>query len=187
MYRNEQLYLVWQLLNDAGRAFGLSHFGLYAAESMRLEKGFLHWKAELSYERNPFEAGLERFVRLDKADFVGKTALLEQRERGPRQRLVSLVIDGDLAPAHAGDGVFAGARQVGSVTSGGYGHRVRENIALAYVDPEQARVGNALDVVILGERYGARVVEPVRYDPRPAAGARMSEARKTRPAQAQPR
>jgi len=53
---NEQLYLVWQLLNEAGQKFNLGYFGLYATESMRLEKGYLHWKADLIYEQNPFEA-----------------------------------------------------------------------------------------------------------------------------------
>ena len=162
---NEQLYLVWQILNQAGAAFELGYFGLYATESMRLEKGYLHWKADLIYEHNPFEAGLDRFVRLDKDGFIGKTALLEQVERGPRKQLVSLTVDCELAPAHGGDGVFASGRQVGSVTSGGYGHRVRQNIAYAYVDPACAKIGTELEIGILGERYPARVAEPVRYDP----------------------
>ena len=162
---NEQLFLVWQLLNEAGKAFELGYFGLYATESMRLEKGYLHWKADLIVEHNPFEAGLDRFVRLDKADFIGKQALLEQVERGPRKLLVSMTVDCETAPAHGGDPVFAGGRQVGSVTSAGYGHRVRRNIAYAYVEPEQAEPGNALEIGILGERYPAEVVSPIMYDP----------------------
>ncbi len=59
---NEQLYLVWKILNDSGKVFDLGNFGLYAAESMRLEKGYLQWKTDLVYERNPFETGLDRFV-----------------------------------------------------------------------------------------------------------------------------
>ncbi len=162
---NEQLYLVWQLLHEAGRDFDLGHFGLYATESMRLEKGFLHWKADLIYEHNPYEAGLERFVNLDKGDFVGRDALLAQVERGPRKLLVSLVVDCDVGPAHGGDPLFAGAAQVGTVTSGGYGHRVGENLAYAYVDPEHSAIDCALELGILGERYPARVVTPQRYDP----------------------
>jgi dimethylglycine dehydrogenase len=132
---------------------------------MRLEKGYLHWKADLIYEHNPFEARLERFVRLDKPDFVGKQALLEQRQRGPRKLLASMTVDCDIAPAHSGDPVYSGPGQVGSVTSGGYGHRVARNIAYAYVDPGQAEPGNRLEIGILGERYAATVVEPVLYDP----------------------
>ena len=162
---NEQLYLVWKILNAAGKNFDLGYFGLYATESMRLEKGYLHWKTDLIYEHNPFEAGLHRFVKLDKHDFVGKQGLLEQIERGPRKQLVSMILNCDIAAAHSGDPVFFGEHQVGSVTSGGYGHRVGKNIAYAYVDPGQSSTGTALSVGILGDRYDAVVVDPVLYDP----------------------
>jgi dimethylglycine dehydrogenase len=161
---NEQLYLVWQILHEAGKQFGLGYFGLYATESMRLEKGYLHWKSDLIYERNPFEARLDRFVTLDKADFIGKQALLEQVERGPCKLLISMTIDCDTATAHAGDPVFAEEQQVGSVTSSGYGHRVNRNIAYAYVDPDRAAVGNQLSLGILGDKYPATVVDPILYD-----------------------
>jgi dimethylglycine dehydrogenase len=162
---NERLYLVWHTLEQAGRAFELGRFGLYATESMRLEKGYLHWKADLINEHNPFEARLERFVKLDKPDFIGKPGLLEQVERGPRKLLVSMDVDCAVAPAHGGDPVYSGSAQVGSVTSGGYGHRVARNIAYAYVDPGAAEAGTRLEIGILGERYAATVAEPVRYDP----------------------
>lgn len=162
---NEQLYLLWQLISAAGREFELGYFGLYATESMRLEKGYLHWKADLIYEHNPFEARLERFVKLDKKDFIGKTALLKQIERGPRKLLVSMTVECDIACAHSGDPVFADERQVGTVTSAGYGHRVQKNIAYAYVDPQAAAVGTRLELGILGARHAAEVVEPILYDP----------------------
>jgi dimethylglycine dehydrogenase len=162
---NAQLFLVWHSLNQAGKAFELGYFGLYATESMRLEKGYLHWKADLIYEHNPFEARLERFVKLDKADFIGKQGLLDQHQRGPRKLLVSMTVDCDIASAHGGDPVFAGARQVGSVTSAGYGHRVEKNIAYAYVDPGQAVAGTRLSLGILGQKYAAQVVNPALYDP----------------------
>jgi len=162
---NEQLYLTWKILNEAGQNFDLGYFGLFATESMRLEKGYLQWKADLIYEHNPFEAGLDRFVKLDKGDFVGKQALLEQVERGPRKQLVSMVLTCDIAAAHSGDPVLLGEHQVGSVTSGGYGHRVEKNIAYAYVDPGQATIGTALSIGILGDSYDAVVVAPILYDP----------------------
>ena len=172
----EQLYLLWRTLVEAGEARGLGRFGLYAAESMRLEKGYRAWKADLLTEYDPFESGLTRFVDLDKPDFVGREALLRRRDEGPRARFVSLVVDspkgagmGDPPPvgtalAHAGDAVFLGDEQVGSVTSGGWGHRVGEHLALGFVDPDAAALDTRLEVEILGERHGARVVEPVRYD-----------------------
>jgi len=155
---------VWKLLNEAGKQFSLGYFGLYATESMRLEKGYLHWKADLIVEHNPFEARLDRFVKLDKQEFVGKQALLEQVERGPRKLLVSMTVDCDIAPAHGGDPVFHGGQQIGSVTSAGYGHRVGRNIAYAYVEPACAQIGTGLSLGILGERYGAEVVQPTLYD-----------------------
>ncbi len=162
---NEQLYLLWQLLHQAAEEFNLGYFGLYTTESMRLEKGFLQWKTDLTYERNPFEAGLERFVKLDKPDFIGKSALLEQQARGFRKQLVSLTIDCDIAPAHTSDPVYSGDRQIGSVTSAGFGHRCQHNIAYAYIDPEFGALGTSLSVGILGSRYTAKVDPFVRYDP----------------------
>ncbi|MFT5598088.1 MAG: dimethylglycine dehydrogenase [Chitinophagales bacterium] len=161
---NEQLYLVWKLLNEAGQSFSLSNFGLYATESMRLEKGFRHWKADLIYEHNPIESGLDRFVRLDKPDFIGKQGLLAQLERGHRKLFVSMIVDCDIAAAHSGDPVFSGDRQVGTVTSGGYGFRVNKNIAYAFVEPDMEDIGTALSLGILGERYDATVIDPVLYD-----------------------
>jgi len=162
---NEALYLVWQILKQAGTVFDLGYFGLYATESMRLEKGYRHWKADLIYEHNPFESRLDRFVNMEKNDFIGKQALQAQLERGHRKLFVSMTIDCDIAPAHSGDPVFNGELQVGSITSGGYGFRVQRNIGYAFVDPDQAETGTALTVGILGEKYAATVVDPILYDP----------------------
>lgn len=162
---NEQLYLVWKLLNEAGEKFNLSYFGLYATESMRMEKGYRHWKADLIYEHNPMESTIDRFVNLDKPDFVGKAALLKEIERGPKKLFVSLIVDCDIAAAHGGDSIYSGDDLIGSVTSGGYGHRVEKNIAMAFVNPEFAEIGTELEIGILGERYPAVVCEPGLYDP----------------------
>ncbi len=162
---NEQLLLVYRLLVQAGQAYDLGQFGLYAAESMRLEKGYLHWKTDLIQEYNPMEAGLERFVRMDKPDFVGRSALMNQIQRGNRRQLVVMTVNCDHAPAHAGDPVCLDDRPVGSVTSGGYGHRIQKNIAYAYVDPCASGPGTALRVGILGGWYPAQVTPACLYDP----------------------
>ena len=117
---NEQLRLAYSVLRDVGEPFGLAGFGLYAVESMRLEKGYRHWKADLITEFNPFEAGLERFVKLDK-DFVGKAALARMIEAGPRRMFVSMVIDTDHAPAHPGTSIRKDGKVVGTVTSASWG------------------------------------------------------------------
>ena len=161
---NEQLYLVWKLLNEAGKSFNLSHFGLYATESMRMEKGYLHWKADLIYERNPIETGLDFFVKMDKPNFVGKKALEGLLEQGNQKQLVTLVIDCELAPAHSGDSIYDGEKLVGSVTSGAYGHRVNKNIAYAFVEPQFSEVGTEINVEIIGEKYPAVVTKTCLYD-----------------------
>jgi len=162
---NEQLYLVWQLLQSAGEAFNLSRFGLYATESMRLEKGYLHWKADIIDEFNPIEAGLDRFVQLNKPDFVGKQALLKAVAKGCAKKLVTLQVVCEAAPAHGGDPVFYNGKQVGVVTSGGYGHRINKNLAYAYVDAELAQVKQLFTVRIIGIDCEAKAVERCLYDP----------------------
>ncbi len=162
---NEQLYLAWQLINDAGSAFNLSRFGLYATESMRMEKGYRHWKADLIYERNPMESTLDRFVDMSKADFVGKAALEKEIARGPMKLFVTMTLDCDTAVAHAGDSIYHGDKLIGTITSGDYGHRVQKNIAYAFVNPEYAQIGTQLTIDLLGERYPVLVTEPCLYDP----------------------
>ncbi|NIA69344.1 FAD-dependent oxidoreductase [Pelagibius litoralis] len=161
---NGQLTAVFQKLWAAGQAFGIRPFGLYATESLRLEKGFRHWKADLITEYNPLESALDRFVRWDK-DFVGKAALENMAASGPRRCFVSMTLDTASAPAQPGDSVLSGDRVVGSVTSAGWGHRVGCNLALAFVDPPFAQDGSLLSVEVLGEAVAARVGEICLYDP----------------------
>ena len=162
---NEQLYLAHRCLEQAGEDFGLRPFGLYATESMRLEKCYRHWKADLLTEFTPFESSLDRFVKMDKAGFEGRAALLNGAGGPPRQRFVPLVVDCDFAAAHGGDPIFLGERLVGTVTSGGYGHRCGQNIALGFVDADLADVGGELEVSIIGERHRAKIVREPLFDP----------------------
>ena len=159
------LYAAYQALRQAGAAEGLQLFGARAVESMRLEKSFLHWKADLLTEFDPFEAGLRRFVRLEKGDFLGRAALLARQAAGPQRQLVPLRVESETAPARGGASLMQGARVVGTVTSGGWGHRVGLNLALAYVEPELARLGSRLMLDLCGELVPAEVIEPSPYDP----------------------
>ena len=163
---NEQLFLVWKLINEAGPAFNLSYFGLYATESMRMEKGYMHWKADLIYERNPMETGLDFFVKMDKPSFVGKEALEGLLEEGNKKQLVTLVTECEIAPAHSGDSIYDADKLIGTVTSGAYGHRVNKNIAYAFVEPEFSKVGTEFKIEILGQMYPAVVTEACLYDPK---------------------
>ena len=162
---NASLYAAYLALRQAGEAFGLTLFGSYAVESMRLEKGYLHWKADLITEFDPFETGLDRFVDLTKPDFIGKAALERRQAEGPRRKLVSMVLDCTHAPAHGGDSVVAEGRVVGTVTSAGWGHRTGSNIAYAFVEPAYAEPGTTLAVEVIGDPVAAEVTAPGLYDP----------------------
>jgi dimethylglycine dehydrogenase len=158
---------LYDRLSEAGADLGFRDFGYRALDSMRLEKAYRLWGADMSADYTPLEAGLERFVAFDKGEFVGREALLARR---PSIRLSTLVVDADAADAHGYEPVLAEGELVSYVMAGGYGHTVDESIALAYLPVEHAADGTALEVEILGERRPARVVEEALYDP---AGERL--------------
>ncbi len=111
-------------------------------------------------------ASLDRFVKLDKpGGFIGQAALLREAASGPRERFVPLLVEAADADAAAVSVVHRGDQTVGLVTSGGYGYRLRQSIALAYVRSDLARPGTVLSVEILGERRRAVVAAEPLYDP----------------------
>lgn len=161
---NAQLYAAYLALRAAGQPHDLHLFGARAIESMRMEKGYLHWKADLLTEFDPFQTGLHRFVKMDK-EFVGKAALLARQDLGKQMKLVSMVLDTDKMPAHPGASVMCDGQVVGTVSSGDWGHRVAMNLAYAYVDPAFAAEGTTFDVDCLGQMVPARVIAAGPYDP----------------------
>jgi dimethylglycine dehydrogenase len=162
----EHLLSVYDALWTSGESLGLADFGLYAMDSLRLEKGYRSWKADLTTEYTPFMASLDRFVRLDKpSGFIGQEALRREATTGPKERFVPLVVDADDADAAAVSIVFDGEAQVGLVTSGGFGYRLNRSIALAYVRSDLAVPGRELQVEILGVRRRAVVASEPLYDP----------------------
>ncbi|WP_205410787.1 glycine cleavage T C-terminal barrel domain-containing protein [Salaquimonas pukyongi] len=122
-------------LRSLAGAFGLKLFGARAVESMCMEKGFLHWRADILTEFDPFETSLDRFVKPGKPDFIGKEALLKRQAEGPQKKLVMLKLDATHAPAHPGASLMQADQVVGTVTSGDWGHRTGLNLAYAFVSP----------------------------------------------------
>ena len=116
-------------------------------------------------EVTPLEAGLGRFVRFDKGDFIGREALLKQKESPLPKTLITMIVDNEIAPAHEGDPVYSGDDLIGVVTSGGYGHTVGKNIALAYVDTPYSELGTKLEIEIIGTRSPAEIVASPIFDP----------------------
>ena len=162
---NEHLLLVYNTLQQAGEPLGLTQFGLYAAESMRLEKGYCHWKADLISEYTPYESGLERFVKCDKKAFIGRDKLIALATAPLRRKRVTLLIDNNSAAAHPGDSIYAGDTLVGTISSAEWGFRVDKNIAMGFVDTAFCAVGSVLQVDIIGMPCPATVVDEVLYDP----------------------
>ncbi|SNS25944.1 GcvT family protein [Tropicimonas sediminicola] len=145
---------------DAVLAGGAKPFGMFALDALRLEKGYRTWKGDLSSDYSLLEAGLDRFVKLDKPeDFPGKAALLAESRRGVAKRFATLVVDAGDCDAPYMSSVWSGDEIVGETTSGGWGYRVNASIALAMVRADRAAPGAELEVEIFGERRKA-VVQP---------------------------
>jgi 4-methylaminobutanoate oxidase (formaldehyde-forming) len=165
--RTEFGLALWDTIWEAGRAHGLFAGGYKAIDSLRLEKGYRVWGADITPEDTPFEAGLEFAVKLDKGEFVGRDALVRAGE--PDRRLRCLTLDDPRAVALGSEPVRIGREPVGRVTSGGYGYTVGRSIAYAYV-PAGHEVGAPVEVEIFGEWIpGAIAAEPL-FDP---AGERI--------------
>ena len=146
-----------------GQAFGIANYGLYAVNSMRIEKGYKAWSTELTNELNMLEADMSRFVNFNKEDFVGKAATLAQAPR-PFKIVYAEVAATD-TDARGGEPVLDRDRCVGVTTSGAYGHRVKKSLAFACVEPQFATPGSVFDVLIQGERRRATVLAQAAYDP----------------------
>ncbi|WP_374314438.1 aminomethyltransferase family protein, partial [Dongia sp.] len=157
---------VYDAITAAGQEFGLKDFGMYAMECLRLEKGYRSWKQDITHEYTPFDAGLERFVKLSKGDFIGREALIKRHEAGEKERFVPLIVEGNTADAPTCSIVFKDGEKVGIVGSGGWGFRIGKSIALSYVRLDLAAVGTKLEVEILGTRFPAVVAEEPIFDPK---------------------
>jgi dimethylglycine dehydrogenase len=156
---------LYERLREAGEPLGLVDFGYRALDSLRLEKAYRLWGADMSADWSPLEAGLERFVAFDKGDFVGRDALLRQRAEGVRRTLVCLTVETEDADPHGNEPVRADGTPIGYAAAGGYGHVVEQSIALAYLPVEHAEPGTRLTVDILGEPRPTVVVPQPIYDP----------------------
>ena len=162
----EHMEALYDALVEAGAEYGIRNFGLYAVNSLRLEKAYRSWGAELTNEVTMFDAAMERFIKLDKGDFIGREATLRslQEEDRPLQLIYFSLDPGD-ADVQGGEPIFAGARCVGVTTSGGYGHAVGQSLGFGYVPPSLADARNGLTVDVLGQRRQVTVHKDPVYDP----------------------
>src|SRR6056297_798193 len=143
---------------DAVTAAGAKPFGMWALDSLRLEKGYRAWKGDLSTDYTLLEAGLDRFVQLDREqDFPGKAALQNEKQAGRDKAFAPLIVEAQEADAPYMSTVWHDGQIVGETTSGAWGYRVDASVALAMIRADLAVPGTALEVEIFGERRPASV------------------------------
>ena len=157
---------IFDALFAAGEDLGLRPFGMRAMDSMRLEKSYRMVGTELSIEYSAYESAMDRFVKPDKGDFLGRDALLASREAGMSNRLVTLEVhDVDDADALGNNALLKDGELVGRATGGGFGFRIGKSLALGMVKPELAEPGSQLEIEILGKSYAASVIPDSPFDP----------------------
>lgn len=149
----------------AGADHGIKLVGYRAIESLRLEKSYRAMYRDMDIEHTMLETGLERLVKFDKDDFVGRDALLKQREEGLTKRMVTLQVETVDADAYMNEGVYADGKLVGRVTSGATSHHVGGCLSMSYVEIDYAKVGTKLEVPLLDNRCPATVIADSPYDP----------------------
>jgi dimethylglycine dehydrogenase len=157
---------LFDALFAAGAEHGIGMVGMRAMESLRIEKSYRMWGSDLTPDYTPFDAGLDRFVRMEKSDFIGKAALARQRSAGVPNRFVTLEVhDVTDADPLGNEPLFVQQTLVGRATAGSYGHVLGKSLALAYVQPAHSAVGAAMEIEILGERKKATVLGESPWDP----------------------
>ncbi|HEU5253568.1 MAG TPA: FAD-dependent oxidoreductase [Solirubrobacterales bacterium] len=156
---------LWRALWEAGRPHGIVAGGYRAIDSLRLEKGYRVWGADVTPDEDPYEGGVGFCVKLDKGNFNGRDALLEAKERGPRSRLRCLTLADPRSIALGNEPVRVGGEIAGRVTTGGYGYTVGRSIAYAYLPPEH-EPGTAVEVEIFGRWVEGEVASEPLFDPK---------------------
>ena len=165
---------VFERISDAGKEYHLANGGFFAINSMRVEKGFRHWGHDIGEEDTPHEAGLNFAVAYDKpGGFIGYDALMRQREAGvPKKRLIQVRLDGttELPLLYHEEPIWCNGDAVGSITSGGFGHRLGASLGMGYVHCDDGVTDEFLseeqfEVEVACERYPASVQFRPFYDP----------------------
>lgn len=156
---------LFEALRQAGAEFRIANVGMRAMDSMRLEKSYRLWGTDLNAENTILEAGLNRFVRLNKGEFTGRDALVLQQERGVPNQYCTIEIDADDADAFGNEPVLLDGGVIGRGTAGGYGHFVGKSLMLGYVKTEHAKVGLECHVRVLDQLRPARIIAESPYDP----------------------
>ena len=150
--KNEDMSLIYEKVLSEGA----TPFGMFALDSLRVEKGYRAWKGDLSTDYSLLESGLERFIKFDKKEvFPGKQSLLSEKQRGSVKKFVSMIIKDNVCDAPYMSTIWHDGKIIGEVTSGAYGHRVNASIALGMVKTDLAITGQTVSVDIFGNDFPA--------------------------------
>jgi 4-methylaminobutanoate oxidase (formaldehyde-forming) len=158
---------LWRALWEAGQPHGLLAAGYRAIDSLRLEKGYRVWGADITPDETPYEGGVGFCVKLDKeGGFIGRDALAEAKDAGPRKQLACLALEDPHSIALGNEPVRIAGEILGRVTTGGYGYTVKRSIAYAYLPPASAVPGTAVEVEIFGRWVPGEVSPEPLFDPK---------------------
>jgi glycine cleavage system aminomethyltransferase T/glycine/D-amino acid oxidase-like deaminating enzyme len=158
---------LWRALWESGEPHGIVAGGYRAIDSMRLEKGYRVWGADITPDETPYEGGVGFCVKLDKpGGFIGRDALAAAKEEGPRTRLRCITLADERSVALGNEPVRIGGEIEGRVTTGGYGYTVGSSIAYAYVPPDRAEPGTAVEIEIFGEWIEGEIAAEPLFDPK---------------------
>ena len=165
---NGRATMLWDLLMEAGQEYGIEVGGYKVLDSLRLEKGYRYFTADLTPSETPYEAGLGFCVHLDKGDFIGREALVKQKRDGIKRKLCTLVLtDGDdFTQIYGGEAVSHDGKVLTRVRSGGYGFTLNKNILYAYLPTELSKIGNRFSLNLIEGQREAEVTASVLFDPK---------------------
>ena len=155
---------LWDTLWEAGQDLGMHATGVGALLSLRLEKGYRLYGADMHMEHNPFETGLGWLVDFEKGNFIGRDAVLALRDQPLKRKLVTLTFDDPKTVLFGFEPILVGDEVVGHIASGNYGYNVGKFVALAWVPAELAPVGTEIQVQCTGVRYPGVVAPDVLFD-----------------------
>ncbi len=157
---------IFDTLDEAGKDFGLTPFGMRAMMSLRLDKFFGSWLREYSPDYTPAETGIDRFISWKKnEDFIGRAAAESERSSGPGRKICAFEVDANDADVFGYEPLWINGKVEGFCTSGGYSHTVDKSIALAFVPVDFIDTEFNAEIEILGEMRAAKLLETPLYDP----------------------
>jgi sarcosine dehydrogenase len=154
---------VYEVLRDAGEKHGIADAGYRAIDSLRMEKGYLYWSSDITPDYTPLEAGLGFRVNFNKGDFIGRDALLKQRDEGVKQRLVTFLLD-DPLPLYGSEAVMVDGKVVGVTTGGNFGYSVGKAIGYGYLPVGLVERGQ-VEIESFGKVSRASIITRAAYDP----------------------